>query len=100
MKKLNLIGQQIVKLRQHHCWTQEDFAGQLQLAGWHNATRSTVSKIEGGALCVTDYDVLIIAAALRASLNQVYPEINWQRPMHEIIHQFIPEEIHGLPTEP
>ena len=46
VKKLNLIGQQIVKLRQHHCWTQEDFAGQLQLAGWHNATRSTVSKIE------------------------------------------------------
>ena len=100
VKKLNLIGQQIVKLRQHHGWTQEEFAGQLQRAGWHNATRSTVSKIEGGLLCVTDYDVLIIAAALKVSLTQVYPEINWQRPMDETIHTFIPEEIHGLPLEP
>ena len=99
VRKLNLIGQQIVRLRQHHRWTQEDFAAQLQLAGWHNATRSTVSKIEGGAMCVTDYDVLIIAAALKVSLVQVYPAINWQRPMDETIHQFSPEEIHGLPPE-
>ena len=100
MRKLNLIGRQIVKLRQHYGWTQEEFAGQLQLAGWHNATRSTVSKIEGGSMCVTDYDVLLIAAALKVSLNKVYPAINWQRPMDETIHTFIPEEIHGLALEP
>ena len=97
---MNLIRRQVIKLRQLNGWTQEEFAAQLQLAGWHNATRSTVSKIEGGSLCVTDYDVLIIAAALKVSLTQVYPVINWQRPMDETLHQFIPEEIHGLSPEP
>ena len=100
VKKLNLIGQQIVKLRQHHGWTQEDFAGKLQLAGWHNATRSTVSKIEGGALCLADYDLLFIAAAFRVQLPDLYPPIDWRLPMDETVHQFIPEEIHGLAPEP
>jgi transcriptional regulator with XRE-family HTH domain len=45
MKRLNIIWQQVVKLRQRNRWTQEEFAVQLQFAGWHNATRSTVSKI-------------------------------------------------------
>jgi ribosome-binding protein aMBF1 (putative translation factor) len=39
----NLIRQQVVLFRQRHGWSQEKFAAKLQLAGWHNATRSTVS---------------------------------------------------------
>ena len=99
MKKLNLIRRQVRKLRERNGWTQEDFAVQLQLAGWHNATRSTVSKIEGGSLCIPDHDVLIIAAALRVHHVHLYPEIDWQRPMDETIHQHIPHELHGLAPE-
>jgi len=99
MKKLNLIGQQVVKLRQRNRWSQADFAVQLQLAGWHNATRSTVSKIEGGSTGVAEYDLLFIAAALRVHLIHLFPDIDWKRPMDETVHRFIPQELHGLAPE-
>jgi excisionase family DNA binding protein len=95
----NLIRQQVIKLRQHNGWTQEDFAVRLQHAGWHNATRSTVSKIEGGSICIPDYDLLIVAAALRVSPIHLFPKIDWQRPMDETIHQFISDEKHALESE-
>jgi transcriptional regulator with XRE-family HTH domain len=96
MKRLNIIWRQVVKLRQQHRWTQEDLAVKLQHAGWHNATRSTVSKIEGGSIHIADFDVLIVAAALRVQHVHLYPEINWQRSMDETIHQHIPDELHDF----
>jgi len=99
MKKLNLIRQQVVNLRRRNGWTQEKLAVQLQLAGWHNATRSTVSKIEGGSLGIAEYDLLFIAAALRVQVVQLLPPIDWQRPMDETVHQYIPQELHGLAPE-
>ena len=99
MKKLNLIRRQVIKLRQRNGWTQEEFAVQLQLAGWHNATRSTVSKIEGGSLGIAEYDLLFIAAALRVQVVQLLPPIDWQRPMDENVHKHIPHELHGFAPE-
>ena len=99
MKKLNLIRQQVRKLRERNGWTQEDFAVQLQFAGWHNATRSTVSKIEGGSIGIADYDALFVAAALRVHLVHLYPEIDWKRPMDETVHQHIPQELHDFTPE-
>ena len=99
MKKLNLIGQQVNKLRQRNGWSQERFAVKLQLAGWHNATRSTVSKIEGGSTGVAEYDLLFIAAALRVHLIHLFPDIHWKRPMDEYVHRFIPQELHGFAPE-
>ena len=99
MKKLNLIRRQVIKLRQKHGWTQEIFAVRLQLSGWHNATRSTVSKIEGGSLCIPDYDVLIVADALRVHFSQLYPEIDLNLSVHETIHKHISDEKHGLAPE-
>ena len=92
----NLIRQQVIKLRQHHGWSQEKFAARLQLAGWHNASRSTVSKIEGGSLRISDYDLLFIAAALHVHFAELFPEIDWENPMDETVHRFIPNEKHGL----
>jgi DNA-binding XRE family transcriptional regulator len=99
MKKLNLIRRQVIKLRQRNGWTQEEFAVQLQLAGWHNATRSTVSKIEGGSMGVAEYDLLFIAAALRVHFVHLFPPIDWQRPMDENVHKHIPHELHGFADE-
>jgi transcriptional regulator with XRE-family HTH domain len=99
MKKLNLIGRQVNKLRQRNGWSQEKLAVQLQFAGWHNATRSTVSKIEGGSTGIAEYDLLFIAAALRVQPDLLYPEIDWKRPMDETVHRFIPQELHGLEPE-
>ena len=99
MKKLNLIRQQVIKLRQRNGWSQEKFAVKLQFAGWHNATRSTVSKIEGGSMGVAEYDLLFIAAALRVQPAHLYPEIDWKRPMDETVHKHIPQELHDLAPE-
>ena len=99
MKKLNLIRQQVRKLRERNGWTQEDLAVQLQLAGWHNATRSTVSKIEGGSIGIAEYDLLFIAAALRVHFVQLFPPIDWKRPMDETVHQHIPQKLHDLAPE-
>ena len=92
----NLIRQQVIRWRRHHDWSQEQLAVRLQLAGWHNATRSTVSKIEGGMLRISDYDLLFIAAALRVHFTDLFPKIDWQKPMDETVHRFIPHEKHGL----
>jgi transcriptional regulator with XRE-family HTH domain len=99
MKKLNLIGRQVNKLRQRNGWSQERFAVKLQLAGWHNATRSTVSKIEGGSTRIAEYDLLFIAAALRVQFIHLFPDIDWKRPMDESVHRFIPQELHGFAPE-
>ena len=100
MKKLNWIGRQVNILRQPHGWSQEKFAVQLQFACWHNATRSTVSKIEPGSIGIAEYNLLFIAAALRVHFVHLYPEIDGQRPMDEIGHQHIPHELHDHTTEP
>jgi transcriptional regulator with XRE-family HTH domain len=100
MKKLNIIWRQVVKLRQQQRLTQEDLAVKLQHAGWHNATRSTVSKIEGGTIHIADFDVLIVAAALRVQHVHLYPEINWQCSMDDTIHEHIPDELHDFVPEP
>jgi transcriptional regulator with XRE-family HTH domain len=99
MKKLNLIRHQVVNLRRRNGWTQEKLAVQLQLAGWHNATRSTVSKIEGGSMGVAEYDLLFIAAALRVQVVNLFPPIDWKRPMDETVHKYIPQELHDLTSE-
>ena len=95
----NLIRQQVIRLRQHHGWSQEQLAVRLQLAGWHNASRSTVSKIEGGSLRISDYDLLFVAAALRVHFADLFPTIDWQKPMDETVHQHTPDEKHGLEFE-
>jgi hypothetical protein len=42
---------------------------------------------------------LIVAAALRVRHFDLYPEINWSRPMDETIHQNLHDEIHGLNSD-
>lgn len=95
----NLIRQQVIRWRRHHGWSQEKLAARLQLVGWHNASRSTVSKIEGGTLCISDYDLLFIAAALRVHFTELFPEIDWKKSMDETVHRHIPDEKHGLEFE-
>ncbi len=54
MKKLNVIGRQISRLRYQRGWTQEMLAARLQLAGWI-ISRSSVSKIENGKVYIPDF---------------------------------------------
>jgi transcriptional regulator with XRE-family HTH domain len=73
MKIRNVIGQQVGYLRNKLKWTQDRLADRLQLAGWHDATRSTVSKIENRSLRVQDYQLCLLARVLGVPRDALYP---------------------------
>jgi transcriptional regulator with XRE-family HTH domain len=74
MKIRNVSGRQVSKLRNKLNWTQDYLADRLQLAGWHDATRSTVSKIENCSLHVHDYQHCLLARVLGVPRDALYPE--------------------------
>jgi transcriptional regulator with XRE-family HTH domain len=74
MKIRNVSGRQVGKLRNKLNWTQDYLAERLQLAGWHDATRSTVSKIENCSLRVHDYQHCLLARVLGVPRDALYPE--------------------------
>ncbi|MGH7953906.1 MAG: helix-turn-helix domain-containing protein, partial [Limisphaerales bacterium] len=85
MKQRNFIGRLVGRKRDQLDWSQDFFANQLQLAGWHNATRSTVSKIEDGSLRIDLVQVYYIAAALGINPMEFLAEIDWQTQVEELI---------------
>jgi transcriptional regulator with XRE-family HTH domain len=85
MKQRNFIGRLVGKKRDQNKWTQDEFADQLQLAGWHNATRSTVSKIEDGSLRIDLLQLYYLAVALRISPREFLAEIDWRRQAEKMI---------------
>ena len=58
MKKLNLTGRLVNKLRNERDWTQDELADRLQKAGWM-ISRSGVSKIESGFVMSTIFNSII-----------------------------------------
>jgi len=89
MIKRNFIGRYVARLRNQHGWTQDVFADKLQLAGWHDATRSTVSKIEDGSLRIDLTQLLYLAWTLGVQPSRFFSEIDWNQPIDETIHQLL-----------
>ena len=85
MIKRNFIGRQVARLRNQHGWTQDSFADQLQLAGWQDATRSTVSKIEDGSLRIDLIQLYYIATALGLRPGDLLAEIDWRKQIEKLI---------------
>ena len=96
MKKLNLVGRQVSRLRYQRDWSQEELAGKLQLAGWLAATRSTVSKIEGGTIYVHEFQVSWLAAVLGVPRDALYPQLDSGRPIQDAILRYIHNAKRGL----
>lgn len=86
MKRRNFIGRHVARLRDQRDWSQIYLADQLQLAGWHNATRSTVSKIEGGTLRIDLTQLFYLAAALRIHPIHFLPKMDWSKPVEAQIN--------------
>jgi len=86
MKQRNFIGRQVARLRNQHGWTQDVFADKLQLAGWLDATRSTVSKIEDGSLRIDLVQLFYLAAALRVHPIHFLPKMDWSKPVKAQIY--------------
>lgn len=73
------VGRLVSRLRNQLGLTQPDFAVELQLAGWHEASRDTVAKLEGGTLRVDLIQVRYLASALGIPLPQFLSKIDWSK---------------------
>ena len=81
MKQRNFIfvGRLVSRLRNQLGLTQPALAVELQLAGWQDASRDTVAKLEGGLLRVDLIQVRHLAVALNIPLPQFLSEIDWSK---------------------
>lgn len=68
----NIVGLEIRRIREAKGWSQSDLARSLQLAGW-DVDRTVLTKIELRRRCVTDYELLILAKVLGATLDAFVP---------------------------
>jgi transcriptional regulator with XRE-family HTH domain len=98
-KKLNLVGRQVSRFRNERGWSQEELASRLYDAGWRAARRSTVSKIEGGAVYVHDFQVSWLAAVLDVPKDALYPRLDSSQRIQDSIFQHIHNEKRGWVPE-
>ena len=85
MKQRNFIGRLVGRKRNENGWTQDVFADKLQFAGWHDATRSTVSKIEDGSLRIDLLQLYYLAVALGINPKDFLAEIDWRKQAETMI---------------
>lgn len=69
----NIVGPQVMALRNERGWSQQKLASVCQLKGW-DVSRGVVARIEGGVRWVADFEVLELAAALRVAVPDLYPK--------------------------
>ena len=85
MKQRNFIGRVVSRLRNQLGLTQVDFAVELQLVGWQDASRDTVAKLEGGSLRVDLIQICYLAAALGVPPARILSAIDWSRQIKKLI---------------
>lgn len=71
----NIVGPQVMMIRNGHGWSQEKLASVCQLRGW-DVSRGVVARIEGGVRWVADFELLELAAALKVPVPDLYPKKN------------------------
>jgi len=71
IKKQNIVGPKIRKLRNQREMLQDALAAKCGLLGW-DLSRSTLAKIEAQVRCVTDRELLILAKALKVTIGDLF----------------------------
>ena len=69
----NIVGPQVMKLRNAKGWSQQQMAAACQVAGW-DVSRGVIARIEGGVRCVSDFDLIQLAAVLQTPVGSLFPE--------------------------
>ena len=82
MKRQNIIGAQVRRLRYKHGWSQAQLAIKLQLKGL-DISREVVAQIEGQMHCVRDTHLPYFAQALGVSLIELFPNLDPHKPIHD-----------------
>ena len=72
MKRQNIVGPQIRRLRYNLGWSQAKLAVEISLKGLE-VEREFVAQIEGQTHCVKDKDLPYIAAALKVPVTDLFP---------------------------
>jgi hypothetical protein len=73
----NIVGPQVRKFRDQYGWSQGMLATKCQLIGW-DISRSIVAAIEGRVRWVGDFEMVILAKALRVNPLELLPkQMNW-----------------------
>lgn len=96
---LNMIGQEVKKVRTQLGWSQSTLATRLQLSGW-DISRSGVSKIEDRTVYVHDYQVAWLAAVLGVPRESLYPKLDPAKPVQTGILKHIHNPRRGLVEPP
>ncbi len=68
---MNLIGTNVKRFREIQQLTQDQLATRCKEEGWH-LSRGTLAKIEARVRRVTDYEVAIMARALRVEVGDLF----------------------------
>lgn len=71
----NIVGPQVMQLRNHRDWSQEKLATVCQLRGW-DISRGVVVRIEDDVRWIADFELLDLAAALKVAVQDLYPKAN------------------------
>jgi transcriptional regulator with XRE-family HTH domain len=71
--KQNIAGPRIRDLRQAKNLSQAMLAARCEVLGW-NISENGITKIERQNRCVSDQELLILAAALRVKLRDIFPD--------------------------
>jgi len=71
-KPQNIVGPQVRRVRYQLGLTQEMLAACCARKGW-DISRGTLSKVEAQLRCVTDSELVMLAAALGVSLESLMP---------------------------
>ena len=98
MKRVNLIGREVGRLRYQRGWTQDELADLLQKAGWL-ISRSGVSKIEAGSFYVPDFRLFYFAHVFRVDVPALLPPIDLKAPIQETMLRFIRNERRGMTSD-
>lgn len=69
----NIVGPQVMKLRNAKGWSQQQMAAACQVAGW-DVSRGVIARIEGGVRWVADFELLPLAAMLGVAVPELFPE--------------------------
>lgn len=71
MGNRNMIGPNIVKIRQEKNLGQGELVRLIQAAGY-GINQAKLSRIEGSKVAVTDKDILAIAQALNVNIDELF----------------------------
>ena len=76
MRRQNVIGPNVVRLRHQRGWTQNQLAERLQRLGY-DVTPQIIANIEVGRTTVTDGQILFFARVFEVNVAELFPG-HWQ----------------------